>query len=393
MGKGQKTYAKLEPIPPSLAQQSSQNYPNEPNPSKIIELPDYLSQIPDVGIRQFMSNLAKVKIEETYELLDWYTKAIWFLTSNAPNFGSKLSNLIQTNHQIFENLKKLFHQSSLSEMKGLKKNFDKFKLLTGYKKSFEDEIKFESEFTKGKSLQQKVREVEELADYNYHVIKNKLQVKKFRPAPVVQDLKDILQVIKFDDWHKDSVNCIDICPAGKLLASASSDGTVRFIDLESMKTFPEITINVPGQKKVHSVALDDKQNVAFVTEDNTMYIYNIVYGNFIASYKGEKLSGYGNDIPNQCVQFTSDFYYVGFRKSSNELLIFDMYSKQIVKEFKSGDKIEDYSISPQKDLIALAIYAECSVEIHDMLTGALVSKYSLDCNFILKRPNFYCSVG
>ena len=378
-----KGYAKLSNVNDrsNLYLDSVNQTNNNPVGAQIISLPEYLSQIPDEGIRQFISRVSKAKLSETYAVLDWYTKAIWYLSNNVSNFVPNLSRIIQTDKNIEKKFSEMFTTSSTNEMLGFKKLINSYDLLKNFNKKFEDEIKFEAEFTKKKNLQDKLKDLEDLCDYNHHVIMSKLKVRKFTPAPVVQNLSEVVQILKFDSLHNEAVNCIDICPHVKLLASASSDGTIKFIDLETMKSIPEITINVPGHKKVHSVALDDKNNVAFVTDDNTLYIFSIERMICIASYKGEKLSGFSTRIPNQCVQFTSDFYYIGFRKASDSVILFDMPSRQIAKEFKCSDQIEDYSFSPQTSAVAFAIYSECSIEIHDMQSGTLVCKQEYDSKF------------
>jgi WD40 repeat protein len=167
-----------------------------------------------------------------------------------------------------------------------------------YKSVFSDEIKFEGSFNKGKTVHAMLEELRDVADYKHHVIMQKLVVKRFQPAPVIQDLTKVVQIVKFDNVHKDAVNCVDIDPLGKLLVSASSDGTIRFIDLESMKEINELVVRTINKKKIKAICIDDKHNVAYVDETNKISIYSIGQGKVIAEYQGGSLSELTDIIPN-----------------------------------------------------------------------------------------------
>lgn len=55
-----------------------------------------------------------------------------------------------------------------------------------------------------------------------------------------------------------------------------------------------------------------------------------------------------------------------------------MLTKSIVKEYQSSEKIHDFSISPQRDYMAFAIYSECMTEIHDIKDGSKITELDLD---------------
>ena len=94
------------------------------------------------------------------------------------------------------------------------------------------------------------------------------------------------------------------------------------------------------------------------------------------------MTDYIDVIPNQACQFTSDFNFLAFRSGGKKITLFDMYSKGIVKEYESGEMMNDFTISPQRDYIATAIYAECMTEIMSVSSGEKVAEFKTDSNFI-----------
>jgi WD40 repeat protein len=348
-----------------------------------LSLAEYLSAIPDGNIRGVISQIALAKLKETHSILDWLTKALWHLSHECPGFLDKMIQNVTKSNDMVASFQKVFRTSTLNEQDFFQKYLKKGKYTKGYKKDFAQEIRFEEEFTANKTLSTKLEEIRDLADYRHHIIMQKLAIKRFSPAPVIQDMKKIAKIDHFDNMHKDSVNCIDICPFGKILASASSDGTIKFIDLEDMSQIRELLIKDNHGKRLRSVCLDDKHNVAYVNEDNVLRIYNLNESRVIAEYKGDSLLDLTDLIPNQACQFTSDFNYLAFRAASNKIILFDMLSKGIVKEIIADEKINDFTISPQRDYIALAIYSECKAEIISISDGKKVAEYKLDSNLIL----------
>lgn len=129
-----------------------------------------------------------------------------------------------------------------------------------------------------------LEEVRDLADYKHHVIMQKLVVKKFQPAPVVQDLTKLVQIVTFDKIHNDGINCVDMDPYGKILVSGSNDGFLKFLDLETMSTIDELVHKPYPDTKIKAVCIDDKHNVAYVDMQNKLSIFSIEQGKVIAEY-------------------------------------------------------------------------------------------------------------
>lgn len=392
MNKGRDNYYKVSQNPHVLPTET-----NDPiMGARTLNLAEYLSAIPDQGIRNFVSELAKIKVKETHDVLDWYTKALWHLSHNCPQFIEKLTNHIRTSSQtLIGQFTAKFKSSSMDEKTYLKSYMKNNGLLGKFKPSFDKEIDFESEFTKGKPLSQQLEELRDLADYKHHQIMRKLAIKKFSPAPVVQQMKQIVKVVNFDRLHNESVNCVDICPFGKILASASNDGTIKFIDLESMKPIKELVIMDNNMRQIKSLCLDDKHNIAYVNQDNIIRIFNIEQSRVIAEYKGEKMMDITDSIPNQACQFTSDYNYLAFRSGGKKIVLFDMYSKAISKEYTSTELINDFTISPQRDYLATAIYADCKTEILSVSTGEKIAEFKTDSknNHLSFRSSFHRSMG
>lgn len=162
-------------------------------------------------------------------------------------------------------------------------------------------------------------------------------------------------------------------PYGKLLVSGSNDGSLKFIDLETMTQIEELVYQPSARTQIKSVCIDDKHNVAYVDSSNKLSVFSIEQGKVIAEYQGGYLSEIIDIIPSQACQFTSDYSYLAFRADPTKIVLFDMLTKNIVKEYNCSDRIYDFSMSPQRDYMAFAIYSECKGEIHNLIDGSVIS--------------------
>lgn len=359
---------------------------------------EYVSAIPDGVIRHFMSDLATKKIAETHLFLEWISKAMHQLALNCPKFIDRLSAHLRTTNKMVETMKEGFILSTQNEMTKFKNYISENGFAAGFKATFEDEIKFRGSFSSAKSVAQMLEEVRDLADYKHHMIMQKLVVKKFQPAPVIQDLSKLVQIVAFDKIHSEGINCVDMDPYGKILVSGSNDGYLKFVDLETMSPIEELVHKPYPNTQIKAVCIDDKHNVAYVDSSNKLSIFSIEQGKVIAEYQGGFLSELVDIIPAQACQFTSDYNYLAFRSESGKIVLFDMLTKSIVKEYNSSEKINDFSISPQRDYMAFAIYSECMTEIHDIKDGSKISELDLDrkeAGFTLSNSsaNIHCPVG
>ena len=184
-----------------------------------------------------------------------------------------------------------------------------------------------------------MQELKEMADYSHQKILKKIEVKKLVYPQVIHNLKKMKKINHFNNVHADSVNCIDICPFGKLLVSASNDGTIKMIDLEALDPVKDLVIRDRNNRAIKSVCIDDKHTIAYVNQDNVLRMYSIDEGLITAEYHGDKMDEYNEFIPTKACQFTSDFNYICFRSSSKKVTIFDVKTKQIVKEINTNELI------------------------------------------------------
>lgn len=341
-------------------------------------LAERLTLIGSESLRSLISNIAKTKLDETFFFLDQMTKIFHKLCMEDPNFDLK-AKAFDTEQLVLE-LKSVFQKEAKDSISALNLTLQRFKLAQN--DTHMTNLDTGLALAKPRALFDKIQEMKELADYRHHEMLQKIVQKQFNSAPMVQNMKQIQRVVKFDKMHRDAVNCIDICPMAKLLVSGSSDGTVKVVDLENMNEIKEINIHDHERKAIKAVCIDDKLNIVFVNEDNLLRIYSIYRGVTVAEYQGEALPDFADYIPTQAVQFTSDFTYLAFRNSSTTITIFDMRTKQIVRVVTCNDKIYDYSISPQRDLIAVAIYSECKILLIDIASGSIVSEHKLDCKLL-----------
>lgn len=140
---------------------------------------EYVSAIPDGVIRHFMSELANLKIAETHIFLEWVSKAMHQLVFNCPKFIERLSAHLRTGSKMAETMKESFVLSTQNEMSKFKNYISENGFATGFKATFEDEVKFRGSFSSSKSVASMLEEIRDLADYKHHIIMQKLVIKKF----------------------------------------------------------------------------------------------------------------------------------------------------------------------------------------------------------------------
>ncbi|BAP17244.1 AAA-like domain-containing protein [cyanobacterium endosymbiont of Epithemia turgida] len=88
--------------------------------------------------------------------------------------------------------------------------------------------------------------------------------------------------------HQDAVNSVSFSPNGQLIATSSSDGTIRFWDWQGREQFA-ITDH---QGNVYSVAFSpDGQSIATASQDDTAKVWTL-QGKKLATLKGHKSSVY-----------------------------------------------------------------------------------------------------
>jgi len=107
-------------------------------------------------------------------------------------------------------------------------------------------------------------------------------------------------------------------------------------------------------------------------------IYSLLAQKSLAIYKGEYLTDFTDSIPSEVVQFTGDYEYLAFRSSSQKILVFDMATRNIQKEFTYDEKIVDYSIASNLEYIALVGYYGAFTKIKDCISDKPLCEYKFD---------------
>jgi hypothetical protein len=69
----------------------------------------------------------------------------------------------------------------------------------------------------------------------------------------------------------------------------------------------------PDGHSIKSVALDNKNNVAYVNDQNVLRIFSLLAQKNIAMYQGGSLQDYTDSIPPEVIQFTGNYHYLAFR--------------------------------------------------------------------------------
>jgi len=98
----------------------------------------------------------------------------------------------------------------------------------------------------------------------------------------------------------------------------------------------------------------------------------------VAMYKGENLVDFTDTITPEVLQFTADYEYLAFRSGPNKILVFDMATRNIQKEFTYSEKIVDYSIASNLEYVALVGYYGSFTKIKDCVTDKELCEYKFD---------------
>ena len=206
-----------------------------------------LTEIPDKKFRKFIRDLSSLLISESHYLLEWYSKSVWYLCQNSGNYFTSLSGQLANEDLMFKNFEKFIKSKTNEKIHFFKSIFIDKPIEPVLKKNkVFDELNFGNEFRTKLTQREKMTELDDLMNYDYKIIVDRLQKKREDfPSLFQEPFSNLLSTNLFDKLHRDKINTLEICPNSKLCASGSNDGTIKFIDLETMQHFPEITIKEP----------------------------------------------------------------------------------------------------------------------------------------------------
>jgi WD40 repeat protein len=339
----------------------------------------YLCEIKDPDIAAILCAVSQEKVRQTFSVLDNFVKAAWAACSAMPDFAVQFKQLFQTpDCKSRQEFSALIGKNGTAELKHLTDHITK---LTSYKKtkdSYESSLNAELKLSANLSVQNIADQLKELVDFSQHTIRRKNFKRRSPPAPAVQTLTECYKQKDFDNLHKEKVNCVDICPYSRLLASGSSDGTIRFVDLDDLAVFKELVLTEPEKKGIFSLCIDNNHSVAYVNESNLLRVVDLSLNHVIFKYQGQVLGELTDEITEQTVQFTPDFKHLAFRSGPKTILFFCRKTLALERKIETKDKIRDFSVAAACDYLATASYEALETEIYETYAGHLVSKTKFD---------------
>ncbi len=168
------------------------------------------------------------------------------------------------------------------------------------------------------------------------------------------------------DGHSDTVNVIKWAPDGKLLASASRDKKIFVWDIRKRPTF---TLLEGHEKSVEAVLWSDKEDfLTSISRDKTIRKWDIHKGVCL-----KKIKWNPNKFFNSTLSY--DGKRVAFLTEGNSIRIFDLIASKFILEFDGHDHdILDLAWSPCGKMLASAS-RDKTIRVWDIKIGAL--KYIL----------------
>lgn len=355
------------------------NILDQTNDLLINDLFSYLCEIPDPDISATLCMLSIEKVKQTFNILDNYIKTVWSACKLIPDFAAQFKALFSgpDAKSRFE-VVAFMSKNGASELKMLTDFIPK---LASYKKTkdqLDQSVNLEMRHSENLHIQGIADQIKELVDFNQHTIRRRNFKRRIDPVPTIHSIRQCHKILDFDNLHKERVNTLDICPFNKLMASGSSDGAIKFVDLDDQKCFSDLTIVEPQKKGILSLCIDDKHNIAYVNEDNLLRIINLSLNHCSLQLQGQPLLEMTDELSDETVQYTADFRYLVFRSGSKQIVFINTSTHKIERKLDTEDKIRDFSVSVACDYLATASYEALETEIYETNTGSLVSKFKFD---------------
>ena len=173
--------------------------------------------------------------------------------------------------------------------------------------------------------------------------------------------KKFLNPINFLQKHTDAVQSVALSPDGKIIASASDDGTVKLWELEGDKPSPIKEIKDQGGWVRAVVFLSDRQIIT-AGQDKNIKIIDIASGKVVKT-----LSGHTNLVNNLAIAPASDLLASG--SYDNNVNIWQISTGKLLRSLRGHtDKIWGLAISPDGKKVVSAS-RDKTVKIWDMKTG------------------------
>ncbi|MEH1951676.1 MAG: AAA-like domain-containing protein [Nostoc sp.] len=169
--------------------------------------------------------------------------------------------------------------------------------------------------------------------------------------------------IKTLTGHTKGVNSVSFSPNGKILASASSDNTVRLWDIATGKEIKTFTGHTKG---VNSVSFSpDSKILASANSDNTVKLWDTTTGKQIKT-----LTGQTNPVIG--ISFSPNGKILATASSDRTVKLWDITTDKLLKTFEGhADGVNNVSFSPNGKILASAS-SDRTVKLWDITTGKLI---------------------
>lgn len=156
--------------------------------------------------------------------------------------------------------------------------------------------------------------------------------------------------------HTKAVNAAVFSPDGKSIVTGSSDNTIKIWDAATGTMKSSIDAN---SKEVTALAWSsDGKYIVSGGSDGTVVIWEAISGNKIAE------TSFKNHI--NCVAISPDVQYLAVAGASKKIVIYNMETKAIVKEFEAHDKDINAIAFSDKGNIFISVSNDASLKIWDV---------------------------
>ncbi|KAL6810020.1 hypothetical protein J3E69DRAFT_179767 [Trichoderma sp. SZMC 28015] len=166
------------------------------------------------------------------------------------------------------------------------------------------------------------------------------------------------------EGHKNSINSVIFCPNGHRLTSGSSDSTIRVWDIDSGVCLQTLEDHENSVNSVNSVVFSpDGQQLASGSEDGTVGIWDIESGTCLRTFKG-------NNLSINSVVFSPNGQQLASGSDDHTVRIWDVKSDDHLQSQEGhDDNVSSVIFSPNGQLLASDSYDD-TVRVWDTKSGA-----------------------
>ncbi|MER3588278.1 MAG: hypothetical protein C4322_08850, partial [Mastigocladus sp. ERB_26_1] len=201
----------------------------------------------------------------------------------------------------------------------------------------------------GQSLKSLVNQKQSIVDYP-----------AFSPILSIQDI--LAQIQEKNSWqaHSESVNSVAFSPDGKIIASGSTDKTIKLWDVTTGQVIKTLTGHNNG---VFSIAFSpDSKTIASGGADKTIKLWDVTTGQVIKTFSGHEDTVYS-------IAFSPDGKTIASGSVDQTIKLWDVVAGKAIKTLTGHvDTVNSVIFGPDGNLIASAS-DDKTIKVWDVTTG------------------------